>query len=236
MRALAKKAGVSPSHLCRAMNGETKVSAPMAYKIAKALELSRQEAQEFINLAGLESLDGVAKENLLNDDQKKLQKVFLNLELFEIVSDWHYFAIYELIKAQPKKSFSKWIAKRLGLSLLNTKIAISKLEQANFIRKNSLGYYEACSEQGIYAGNDIPHVAIKNHHRQVSRKAIEAVDLPVDEREFQSIQFGFDRKQIKKAQQKIRSFINEFESEFATKRADDIYQMNLQLFSLTKKG
>jgi len=236
LRALARKAGLSPSHLSRAINGETKVSSTAAYKIANGLGLSQQDTQEFIRLSGLESLDFATKEKILGKSgSNSLKRNVLNLELFEIISDWHYFAIYELIKSQPKKSRPIWIARRLGLDTLSTKIALDKLAHAGFIKKVPSGNYETSSDEGIYTGNDVPHVAIKNHHQQVSRKAIEAIDLPVQEREFQSLQFAFDRRQIKKAQEKIRKFIHEFETEFSMKNASDIYQMNLQLFSLTKE-
>ena len=84
---------------------------------------------------------------------------------------------------------------------------------------------------------DTPSQAVQEYHQKMSMIASEEIKKqPVDEREYNSITFNLDGRKIKDAKKKIRHFVDEFISEFEAPKgkSNQTYQINVQLFSLTK--
>ncbi|MGE3973999.1 MAG: TIGR02147 family protein [Bdellovibrionales bacterium] len=237
LRAFAQQIGLSPSHLSRVINGSSGISISAATKIAAKLGLSSQEIQEFINLVSYENADENAKvllKSLRNTKDDNLSKRTLDLEMFEIISDWYYFPLYELIKCNSLKATADILAKKLDLSLAEVKAALDRLQRVGLISLGKDRIYHPTENRNIRTSNDIASVAIQNHHRKMLGKAVQALSQPVEEREFQSMQLTFNSKKIKQAQRQIRKFIDQFEKEFRCEKSCEVYQFNLQYFSLTK--
>lgn len=238
MRAFAKQIGVSPSHLCRVLQGKKNLSSDSALKIAFELNFSIRKREEFLDLVSYETADEHTKQALYKKIQKKNYKSqhrTLNIELFSVISDWHHFTIFELAKTAEFKSDPKWIAKKIGLSLTDTKSAIDRLIRVGLLSKLEDDTLIPNEKAEIQTSDDISYLAIKKHHEQILFKAKSALLSPVDSREFQSLQFSLNPKDLKIAKLMIRNFVKEFEDTFKSKNGNEIFQLSLQCFALTKE-
>lgn len=237
MRAFAKKVGLSASHLSRVLSGEKDLSLEAAFKVAVEMGLIDDQIEQFLDRVAYQTADDSTKEILRKRIQKKkasLPRRTLALEVFKVISDWHNLPIFELIKAKPFQTSESWLARKLGLSILEIKAALDRLEFVGLVRKETKGLV-AIEGSELQTTDDVASTAIRKHHEQMSNKAVEALSQPVKQREFQSLQLVFNPNDTATAQKRIREFVSSFEEEFKSKKSDEVYQMNVQFFSLTRK-
>ena len=240
LRAFARQAGVSPSHLSRVISGMKTLSSQMALKIASALDLQAQELEHFLDLVSLEVADQHTKKLLVDrilSRTKSTDARTLDMERFHLLADWYCLTLYELTQAKGFQSDPAWIARKLRVSLAEAKVAIDRLEQLELISVSEEGVITALEKTYLETSDDISSIAIRKHHEQISQKAIQALkEQSVDDREFQSVHFVFDEKQMAKAKKLIREFSVRFESELKQRPSTEVFQLNVQFFRLTEKG
>ncbi len=191
MRAFARKVDVSPSHLSRVLNGHKELSIAAALRLSVELGLGISERERFLDLVSFATADLHTKKVLsqkLFKSAKSIQRITMNTEVFKLLSDWHNFAILELMRTKSFQSSPTWIAQRLGLKLAQVQGALSILERVKLITIDSKGSIVRTSDAIPETTDDRSSWAIKKHHEQVSLKAAASVNQPLDEREFQSVQ------------------------------------------------
>jgi uncharacterized protein (TIGR02147 family) len=238
MRAFAKQVNLSASHFSRVLNGEKDLSHEAATRVAVELDLTDRDREHFMDLISYEKAD-VHTRKILSDRietrKSKSPKKTLDLEMFRVISDWYYFPLIELINARGFKSEPVWIAKKLGITVTEIKAALDRLVSLELIAIDEHGRIRTLGPLEIQTTDDLASMAIKKHHEQMSHKAISAVrEQPLDSREFQSVQLTFDPKHTKKAKNLIREFAEKFEKEMKSFAGEEVYQLNLQFFTLTK--
>ncbi|MBT4790219.1 MAG: TIGR02147 family protein [Halobacteriovoraceae bacterium] len=89
----------------------------------------------------------------------------------------------------------------------------------------------------IYTKFEIESTAIQNYHKICSQMAIEQVSKQtIQEKEFNAVAFNIQTKDLKNIKEEIRDFINQLVEKYEAKphQGDNTYQLNVQLFSLTK--
>jgi uncharacterized protein (TIGR02147 family) len=237
LRGLARLCGVSPGHLSRVINGEKQLSLDSAMKISSALSLSDTETNYFRDLVLLETTrsERVKTEVLqrLGKNGNRYRPASLELEQFKIISDWHHFAILNLMNTVGFKSDDRWIAKRLALSLMEVKVALERLESLGFIEKTGKAY-ALCEVPNFTTSDDISSAALRNFHTQMLTKAAESLKQDVSDREFNGLTVSFDPAEMPRAKKLIRDFVTRMNVELEKKPGKEVYQLNLQFFKLTK--
>ena len=172
LRAYARDLGISASNLSRILNGQQDLSLRKAQPIAKVLGLSGREAQYFYALIQAHHSRSDLKRKTALDrlETQEMAGTELSLEYFQMVSDWHYFAILELTQVKGFTSTATWIAKRLGLTVETVQQSIEQLKRMELLDE---------SKKGVWSKNydfratpsGIPSRAIKTHHQQILKKA-----------------------------------------------------------------
>ncbi|MBC7754274.1 MAG: TIGR02147 family protein [Moraxellaceae bacterium] len=230
LRSLAKKLDISPSHLSRVLRGQKGISYQSALRLIKELDLTKHQSEEIIQLYKEQSNPKTSK---VIAEQQKQQ--ILNLEVFRMIADWYHFPILELLKTKKFKHSEDFIAKRLLLDKTTVTVALNRLIELGFIEKKQ-GQYRLTDAEMFETPDDIQNAAIKKHHLQMMDKAKDALQkqLPVV-REFQSLNLNFDIASCKAAKKEIRKFVQSFNKKFSQVNGDEVYQLNLQLFSLTQE-
>lgn len=240
LRAFARDLEVPVSRLSEVLNDKSGLSVFNAEKIAKKLDLSANEKELFLNQVLSEhgrsnSSRKNAKKYLSEIETKKLDFVEIDLDTFNIISDWYHYALIDLIETQTFKNDSEWMAKRLGINKFQVDQALERLKKCKLIEVKNRKL--KAINQTVATSSDIPSEAIKNFHRQVLQKAIEAIDFQgVEERDMTTITVPLDTRLIPELKNKIKNFrreINNWVKE-ANKKPQEVYCLNLNLFSLTK--
>jgi uncharacterized protein (TIGR02147 family) len=199
-----------------------------AVRLARELNLQSKQIETI-----LESIKSQSRKRNLRTDKDSRRNRILELEVFRLLADWYHFPLLELMRTKGFRSDPHWIARRLGLQVSVVEGALERLESLGFIRRKR-GEMSLTEGGVLKTSDDIQSLAIRKHHEQMLRKATEALTKQdTSQREFQALNLNFDVKSVPEAKKFIRKFMNDFNHKFARSHGEQIYQINLQLFSLT---
>jgi uncharacterized protein (TIGR02147 family) len=146
-------------------------------------------------------------------------------------------AIKQLISTPTFIEDEQWIYRRLRkkVSIGQIKIAIKDLEELNIIGRNESGKLVVL-KHGLITSNDISSSVIKKHHAGMIELAkLALIEQEVKERQINSTTLKIKTEDISDAKRYIFEFIKDFASRFNTNNSDNIHQLNVQFFELTKE-
>jgi uncharacterized protein (TIGR02147 family) len=239
LRAFARDLNIPAPKLSQALRGIKGFSAERANAIANHLALSTSEKELFIDLVQSEH----ARSQTHREEAKKrvAQKTEndgfceLDLERFQIISDWFHFAILELTDVKTFESSPEWISERLGISLTETKAAVERLLDFGLLTKNRKGDLQQTFAD-LATPSGIPSRSIREQHYQLLKKADKALDtFSVNERDFSAITLAIASEDIPKAKNLIKVFRRKFNKEMqSSPEKDRVYCISIQFFPLDK--
>jgi uncharacterized protein (TIGR02147 family) len=227
LRSFAQQLNLSPATLSMVLSGKRKLSRDKIIDISKQIGLSPASVH---NLLEKEIL------NIETDPKNQTssaQNIQLKEEQFQLISNWHHYAIISLSKLKKHKADTRWISKHLGISEIDAREALNRLLDLKLIEIQHDKIVEL--NQSTTTTEDIPSEAIRHFHKGVIHKALESIDqVSPEQRELSTIVLSFNKKDIKSAKKFLRDyqekFANQFESE---KSSDEVYAISLQFFPLT---
>jgi uncharacterized protein (TIGR02147 family) len=230
LRALARHTGLSPSHLSRVTRGKGRITVKTALAVSVGLGLSPAKRKLFLDL--VKSKNG--KSEIKNPPTKN--RVTLEMDSFQIISDWYCLPLLELFRSKKFRSCPKWLAHKFSISVHEVRSTLEKFKALGLIEIDSHGEIALVDDHFLETLDDIPHTAVKSHHEGMIRRSLDALRLQeAAKREFQSLNLRFDPKKIKQAKAMIRDFVNKFETRFQSADSGAVFQLNAQFFSLTKE-
>lgn len=215
LRAHAQELGISPGSYSEFVSGRRRISDKKALDIARKLKLDPAARELLEQLASSERV-------VLHDDD------------FQMIKDWHYFAILSLLECHSPPTSSMEISQRLGLSKDLTESSIQKLIDLKLLLKNSDG---SLSITGLsYFTNDgIPSTVIRSAHHDGLKLAAKAIDeIATDERDFTYLTFSGNSRQIAKAKKEVRRCLDKVSQIMGHSQKDQVYRLSIQLFPLVK--
>lgn len=238
LRAFAKDLGVGPSRLSEILSGKAGISKSRALAFAKRLGLSAGEASRFADLVESTHARSPIKRELA---RVRLEKFIvpeyqqLQLDTFKTISDWYHHAILELFRIEGAKSNNAWVARALGITEMEAKLAIERLLRLGMLNEKN-GTYEVADDFAA-SPDGIPTESIKKFHQQILTKAEAALfSQSVDERNISTVVMAFDADQVAQAHEHIRSFRRNFSKTVnPTEKKNSVYCLSVQFFQLTKE-
>lgn len=233
LRAFALSLRLSPGELSEIMRGKRRLSVKGALKITQALALPPETAQSF--LTQVQQEEGRAA-GIPVDPKKNLQRRDLSIDLFHAVSEWYCFAILNLAETQGFKFHSKHIARRLGISETQAKLALDRLERIGLLERTN-GTLRATPDF-VLSPDGIQSEAIRNYHAQILNEATRALtDQSIDERFFSGVSFAMDPKRMKELKKELSTFLDQWAervSKLDPHTRTEVYHLETLLFRLTK--
>lgn len=224
LRSMAKGINISPSQLSSIINKKKQLSPNQAIKIIQRLGLTERES-----LALLSDVHPEFKNALF----RKLDLKELSPDEFEIISDWIHYAILSLSYFKDNKASINWISKKINVPKDIVEPAFRRLERLGLVQINGLKFQQ--TTKPLTTTTDIPSNAIKSHHRQNLLMALKKMDeFSVLERDYSSITFPINIKNLKKAKEMIRDFQQKLYQELKCEDPTDVFTLSMQLFPLTK--
>jgi uncharacterized protein (TIGR02147 family) len=237
LRGLARLAGMSPSHLSRTLSGQKKLSAASAHKLSVALNQTPEESDRLLSLIELEKTeDNQIRSKILKRMSRNSPSTpsTVSLDVFRVIADWYYFALVALASTRNFKGDSYWIARRLRIKPFEAKMALERLVTLGLIKKAGRSF-EPVNDADISTTDDLASAAIKENHSQhlsMAQRAMHEISLEL--REFNNLTLAMNLADVPKAKKMIRDFVDRFDQEFKRQPADEIFQMNLQFYLLSK--
>ena len=238
LRAFARDLDVPVSRLSDVFTGKKSPSLPMANHLAEKLGLSSLQRELFV--ASVE----VAKEKTTSgklNAEKKLDGIYKKvlhqwtIESFEQVSQWLYLSItVSLLLSNPPKT-PEDIAKLFGVSVEDALLSLTRLISNNEIVKTENGWMPVENEK--QTPPETPALAIRKFHAQMLNKAVTSlVEDPIEVRDFTSLVFSFNSKELPLIKKRIAQFRDQLMMEFAqSQETDSIYDLSIALFPISKK-
>lgn len=234
-----------PHHalLALAIAKKRKLKSPFSARIRDQIGLKGQEARYFDLLVAFNNAETLDEKQFYEGLLRQLapsDQPFseLSFDILRLISQWIHTAIIEMTELEEFNSDPRWIASRLGESAtpLEAQEAVDRLVRLRLL-ENSDGRLRK-TQRHFTTPSDIPSHYIRDFHKQLIDKAKRSLDeQPVEEREVRALTLAIRKDRIPEAKQMLREFTKQFQQAFETKpgeRAEEVYQLNLQLFGLTK--
>ena len=223
LRMFARTLKLSPGELSEILSRKRELSLRAAHKISKALALSPLDSDRLIRLIYTDQAPSVKSHSIAND-------------LFHVIGDWHVLAILSLAETKNFKFDIGHISKRLGVSLIESKIALERLESTGLLTKKS-GHYELTSDY-VLSPDEIPNEAVKKCHLQMLEKARDAIELQtVEERELGGLTFAVNPKDLPELKAELKNFLDKWAvkvSKTSKSQPTEVYQLETALFRLSR--
>ena len=222
LRAFAKKLGVSSGALSEILKGKRPLSNSIKQRIADKLLLSPQESLEFFQ-KNLPEKMGLTSDNRLT----------LSQDQFQLISNWWYFGLLNLIKTNDFKNQESWMARRLGLNVNTVTEALDRLSRMGHIEKK--GSQLVRKYPNIKTTDHLMDSSIRKSHLEdlsLIEKSIR--DVPMQLRDNTSCTFVIDKKDLPKAKELIRIFQSQFLNLVGKDSGEEVYKLSVSLYPLTQ--
>lgn len=241
-RAFARQLRLSPGELSELLRGKRKLSLRSALRVSKNLGLSPGETKHLLQLIQTENTRAViqAEGATTMSSQEVPTPQALGLDVFALVSEWYCFAILNLAECDDFCSDENWIAKRLGISNAQVRLALERLERVGLVRREGGqgGGKIRVTPDVVLSPDGIPSEAIRSYHKQILQKAIQALDVQsVAEREISGLTLAVNPNNLPSLKKEVSQFLDQLAEKYASgKSRKEVYQCEIALFRLSEEN
>ena len=230
LRAYAQFLEIDSGTLSKILSGKRKLPKTHWMSTSSKLKLKPTEKQNF--LQSLWDEQGIASV----EDQlvKRNAKLLSSENYFEIISEWEFAVSLCLFDLKNFTFTVQNIAKYLGLTQKRANEIYAKLFQFGLVEM--VGDKIVRTTQSFESTEDVMSKALQRSHENDLKLAISKLhSVNLQEREFTTLTFAGNSKDIKKMKLWIRSKRQEFDRLFESQKADQVFQFAIQFFPLTTK-
>jgi uncharacterized protein (TIGR02147 family) len=236
LRAFARDLGLSPAMLSQVLAGTKGLSATAASRIARSLGLNEDESRRWVTLVESRHARSRVVRAAARKTLKTLESSYTPLDgdAFRVIADWHHLAILSLLETEGSRDDEAWIARRLGITVLEVRESLKRLKRLEMIESRG----GKLKPTGVFFANPagIPSRSVRSFHSQMLRKAEAALELQAtDERDFSTLVLAVDGERLEEAKAAIREFRDAFEARFcgAASAKREVYALGIQYFRIT---
>ena len=238
-REFSKIAGFSsPSYMKVVCDGKSKLSRIGVERTGAAMGLAGFEMNYFRAMVKFGQAETEEKKKAAYEEMISIAKTYkvrsIEGELFQYYDSWRNPVLRELAPIMPgatpgemaKMCYPEVSAAEVRDSLdFLTKSGLLKKVDGNFVQ----------SETSVKGTSDATRLALRGMHREMSKLATPALELPKEERNFSGVTMGLSRDSY----HKIECMLDECRRQIIAlaaeeKSVEQVYRLNLQLFPLTK--
>jgi len=237
----------SPNYLKMIIEGRRNLSEDMIYKFAKALSLNKEQTEEFRLLVLFGQATDPAERNLhlksLNEKRvnAKLRSGEIDQKTWEKVPSWIAWILYSMLDQQGVKFDPQNLRE-----LLRSKATSDEIREAldSLIRSGEVVQDAETGEMKkartlMDAADDIPVALVRKLQTELMYLGLESLFQDnATEREFGSATMALTKQEFEELRFQLRKLRKETQKNISVKRASSkgerVYQMNLQLFPVTK--
>ncbi|MBC75309.1 MAG: hypothetical protein CME64_04770 [Halobacteriovoraceae bacterium] len=230
------------SSITKILNGQRHPGSKLTRKLSDFFEFEHDECQYFEDLVRLQKHGNDPK--LCIAILERMEKLhpnahmrIIDLSTFNLISHWYCLVIREMVRLESFKEDYEWISSKLNFKVTpkEVKKTINLLLELDLLQRDDAGKLDVNQHGRVHAGNDIASEAIKRYHEQTLENAKLAIrKFTPEEREFQASCFNMSRENMPKAKELIREFKSKFVKLLEEDKADDVYQVQIQFYPLTK--
>lgn len=232
----------SPSHLKMVIDGSRNLTLNTIPKYINALGFKKKIESQFFELLVLynQETNSDQKIHYFNEIMALKRKKGLSLlekHQFDLLAQWFHVAIYVLVGLDSFRNDPEWLAEKLRkkVNSKQTQDALDSLEALKLIEKDEIKGYKQTSG-ALSTADDLRHLSVYRYHKDMIELSINSLENDASEvREFNGVTLSISKDNLPLLKEKIRAFRKEI-NELTTNipGADEVYQLNVQLFPLTE--
>ncbi len=231
----------SPRTVAMAWQGQRTLSKPLMEKIRVAVKLTPKEYVYLELLATVEKnkkslVDSTSQQQEIKKMTKKYKTRTIDERVFSLISKTEHILLHQLLQGKKILSVENLRNKiRKPLSKMEVEKAIDNLLALKLLTfdKQSGTFLEV--SENLMVGQNVPSLAIQKYHQEMLGLAEVALkEQLVSDRDFTGHTFRFNSDRMNEAKDFISQFVEEFNERFQSPESNEVYQLNLQLFSQTK--
>jgi uncharacterized protein (TIGR02147 family) len=242
-RVFANKADFgAPSHFKMVLDGTRNLTLNTIPKFQKALGFKKKQEAQFFELLvhynqAKKPEEKIKYFNEIMELRRQKGLSLLEKHQFNLLSHWHYVAIYVLIDLHDFEDNHDWITKRLRKKVTHHQIdqAVESLKALNLIERDEFKGWRQTTG-ALTTDEDILHLSVKQYHKDMLTLALDSLrEDPASVKEFNGVTLPINKAKLPVLKEKIRTFrkeINELASNM--EELDQVYQLNIQLFPLSE--
>jgi uncharacterized protein (TIGR02147 family) len=244
-RYFARVAGFSsPSYLKMVMDGKRNLTPSSIHQFSKAFKMGHREAGYFEALVLFNQAKSEKEQELYFERLTALRPTTalkgLEKDQYEYYTLKHFVIIREMVALSHFQEDPNWIAKHLSTPIKprDVRHALEVLLRLKLLARNAQGALEQCDES-VATPPDVVSMEVVQFHRTMLDDAKESLfKVAPKRRDISSLTVPIPIGSIKAIKERIQNFrqelldlINSGSQDF-----DEVYQLNIQLFPLTKTG
>ncbi len=223
LRAFSRHLGISKTATVEVLSSKRNLSSKNALKVAERLALSPDATKQMlVEIRGIDSKSLDSNYHTLDEDS------------FNLISEWYHYAILNLAKIKRAKADPQWIARRLGITSLEARRALLRLERMGFLEvKNNKLFRKVGSLSSTEA---IPSAPLRKFHKQNLLLAIASIERDgIDDRYNSSITMAIDSSRLIPARKLFSKFRDRLCAFLESENPDSVYTLGMQLFPVVRK-
>jgi uncharacterized protein (TIGR02147 family) len=232
----------SPSILSMVLKGQRIPSEEMIDAMSQAWNLNASDREFFRLLVQIERQKKKGKDP--SDVTARLKKLSKNkgtftfsLNQFNLIRDWYYHVIKELVATPGFVEDPLWISRKLRkkVSPAQAKKALEVLLEMGILYRDAETGRLRTNVEYTESTRGLPSEAIRTHNTGMIQRALEAIqEQPLEKRHFNSLTLTVDAKRLPEIKEKLTKVMREFYAEFESGQSDHVYQLNVQFFEHTR--
>ena len=240
-RLFSQKAGFkSPNFLKLVIDGNRNLTKESVFKVIKAFNLNKREADYFENLVFLNQSKTLEEKNLyltrllrhrVKTDARKLEE-----SEYEYYTSWYNPVIRELATAVDFRSDFRKLGSMVSppITAREAQKSVELLLKLDFLRQKEDGSYEKTSAC-LTTGPQVRSVAVANYHKAMMRLASESIErFPAEKRDITSVTISVSEESYAAIIEKLRALRKELlELAESDTNPEKVAQLNLQLFPVS---
>ncbi|MCQ2053907.1 MAG: TIGR02147 family protein [Fibrobacter sp.] len=241
LRFFAEKAGLSShAHLKLTIDGKRNITKGTVTKLIHGIGLENQRAAYFENLVFFNQAENEEEKHVYYEQlikcspRSKLHK--MDKAQFRIFKEWHHSVILEMFSLRNFRPIPDQISKRLKgrITPEQAQESLNLLAQTGLLVKTANGYRQR--DPMITTDDEVQDLIIKMYHMQMLHLTSSFLtELKGGDRDFSALTFSIKRQDfpnLKKHIQLMRKELLDYSAKAG--EADDVVQLNIQLFPLTR--
>jgi uncharacterized protein (TIGR02147 family) len=242
-RYFSGKAGFSsPNFLKLVIDGKRNLTNVSLAKIAKGFGFLKQEREFFENLVFMnqakdhEEKNYYMKKVMSIKGYTKVRKI--EKRSYEYFSKWYNVAVREIVMFGGRDFTPEQVAETITPKITPKEAegAINLLMELGLIKKDKDGLWEQ-SDPALSTGPEVKSLAVANFHREMLKLATDSIErYPSNERDISALTLRVNSASMAEIKRRIIQFRKELlEFALGEEKPDQVIQVNLQAFPLTKK-
>jgi uncharacterized protein (TIGR02147 family) len=241
VRALAKHLEVSSSYLSKIFLGKRKMSAKIFERMIAVLRLDHHEVQTLQKLVvkrfeeKISAATGV--ESVANENSASVVENFATLGRpdFWLLEKWYYLPILNLVTLSRFTVSAEAISERLPISPAVAKRALDELIEGGYLKINEEKLLERSAMKFRFP-TDRSNASVRLYHQAMIEKSLAQLDRPSDfeSRAISGITLAGNPAKVAQAKLLIEEALYRAAELLTEGEATEVFQINLQLFKLSK--